>query len=273
MDVRVNSCQKESDLLSNLFGEMLSADYDTCFAYYWRGQSDSNWKPQPGLFRRLIEVYPEAEIDQNLIDQYLCDLESDANGLGYYEGGSLATEMRLQHQGAATTLLDITSSPLVALWFAASSNEKVNGSLYRYRIDLCHIYRLNGWNGFKPPYPDNRPGYPIVYVPDKTNERMRAQDAAFLTMKLCGSLKEGNPFLQSVAERFEITKFDVPRGTKKRICSYLDRAYGINGYRLFPDYDGFCKNNSATSYFPRERDELWGKPGKEVLPWHASSDE
>ncbi|MHC6215191.1 FRG domain-containing protein [Rhodococcus ruber] len=126
----------------------------------WRGQSDGRWGVQTGAARRVLkpwsaresreyrevhDLLERAKIDTGfnprrdqprdegcighredvaMYQRYLLD-QARKRGFDIVDGrplSDLSLLGMLQHHGAATNLLDISSSVLVALWFAASSN-------------------------------------------------------------------------------------------------------------------------------------------------------
>jgi len=87
---------------------------------FYRGQADASWKLGPRLYRE--ELHYE---EQNLIRDALRLLPNEFSGIS--EFGVLA---KMQHYGLPTRLLDVTSNPLAALYFACLSPEDKDGTVF-----------------------------------------------------------------------------------------------------------------------------------------------
>jgi hypothetical protein len=141
-----------------------------------------------------------------------------------------------QHHGLPSRLLDWTTNPLVALYFACSGDN--------YRSDDGAVYRLSGLEQLRPDhfvYPDFSNPFKIerdFYIyPPHISPRIIAQSSAFTVSK--------NPIVP-----LEISPIDKEKGpndkiiinavAKDRILQQL-RDLGIGPATLFPDLDGLCK--------------------------------
>lgn len=107
--------------------------------FLYRGQADVNWKVECSAARRLNRD-PTKSIEDQLINLLLVGyLESrierakKRNFLppGFNADSSdLELLAQLQHYGAATGLIDFTSNPLVALWFACNESHARDGAIF-----------------------------------------------------------------------------------------------------------------------------------------------
>ena len=94
--------------------------------YAWRGQNDSSWDLSASLFRELAAG--RAEISEAALRHRELEILEEARrwGLGRDLGPS-ATDMHLlallQHHGVPTRLIDVTSNPMTALWFAIEEHK------------------------------------------------------------------------------------------------------------------------------------------------------
>lgn len=93
--------------------------------YAWRGQNDADWDLSSSLYRRLSK--DGSTVTERKMREGELEILEEARrwGLGRDLGPS-ATDMHmlavLQHHGVPTRLIDVTSNPMTALWFAAEEH-------------------------------------------------------------------------------------------------------------------------------------------------------
>lgn len=94
--------------------------------YAWRGQNDTAYNFSSSLYRRLASSV--AEVDEALMRERELEILMEARrwGLGR-DLGTSATDLHLlavlQHHGVPTRLVDVTSDPMTALWFATEEHQ------------------------------------------------------------------------------------------------------------------------------------------------------
>ena len=94
--------------------------------WLWRGQADAAHGLEPGMHTRVRNTpgVPLNEYSVRVATNQLLEL-ARANGLDRVEDlrlPDMALLAHLQHNGAATPLLDVTVDPLVAMWMVAYSS-------------------------------------------------------------------------------------------------------------------------------------------------------
>jgi hypothetical protein len=98
---------------------------------FFRGHSDVGFELKPSIYRSEKLISNENIIFKEFILRTPIDFLN--------EKSALEKLVKMQHYGLPTRLLDITSNPLVALYFACSGNEKEDGRVIVFRIPNSHI--------------------------------------------------------------------------------------------------------------------------------------
>jgi hypothetical protein len=88
---------------------------------YFRGHSDKSYLLVPSIYRTNRKIYNEDKIFKEFV------LRSPNDFLN--EKTTLEKLVKMQHYGLPTRLLDITTNPLVALYFACFEKDKLDGKV------------------------------------------------------------------------------------------------------------------------------------------------
>ena len=89
---------------------------------WYRGQSNCKWHLTPAVFRN--KQFENERIYVKEFERLRPEEFADMS--------PFSKLVKMQHYGLPTRLLDITSNPLIALYFACSSNPKDDGSFYYF---------------------------------------------------------------------------------------------------------------------------------------------
>ncbi len=195
--IEVKTPQQVLDLISHI---ALLAQGRT---YAWRGQNDAGYQLSSSLYRSLEEsgesVTEKAmrEEEVNILD------EARRWGLGR-DLGTSATDAHLlailQHHGVPTRLLDVTSNPMTALWFAAEEQltdegRETSGVMFAIDVgdtDWFQSFQHHGdqsWNKIGNPLSavfetaletSGKSDSMFRVFPALPDERMKAQEGYFL---------------------------------------------------------------------------------------------
>ncbi|NQX98502.1 MAG: FRG domain-containing protein [Flavobacteriales bacterium] len=136
-----------------------------------------------------------------------------------------------QHFGLKTRLLDWSSNPLAALWFACSNYKESDAYVYvLYADEFLHTSEIDPFKN----------GRTRVFRPNLNNPRIVAQHGWFTSHKYSIESKKFVALELNKKIKRSVFEIHIPNILKKEMIKALDR-YGVNHHTLFPDLEGLCK--------------------------------
>ena len=200
----------------------------------YRGQANSGWPLLPSLARFAAQVqgYESAgDLEDHLLDDFL------RYAVPHHDIRSLPKLEQLihcQHFGLPTRLLDWSTNPLKALFFAVEnpSHDECDGAVY--------ILSPTGWWEGTGKIPDLESLQ--AFMPELLNERVAAQDACFVSFPLPAFGMEVKELTQDNYERDVATlqEIVVPKERKIELRREL-AVLGITHRTIYPGLEGVAR--------------------------------
>lgn len=210
----------------------------------YRGQGNKNWSLMPGVMRDREDYLNEELYIKECLRQYPEEFENMSK---------VDVLIKMQHYGIPTRLLDLTSNPLVALYFACASQPDEDGVVYVTQgpvtrssdlyvnvvVESLFSYKSHGKvscpaSGMKVGERslskddiERIIGYetPIVFQASLSNPRIRNQNGYFSIYRGISDWKAIPYFL----------KIHIKKEFKEKIIVQLSR-FGIDSKFIFPEF-------------------------------------
>ena len=247
--------------------------------YAFRGVKNHSWPIQSSLQRFVAQHHGSDRVhDESWIRAAEREVVKAARSWELDDGGQASDQLllaRLQHHGSPTRLLDVTSDPMTALWFATEPLSEHGAHGVVFAFDLTDVPELtpdppmsygsladpHGWHFQQALDASISNSRPFVIHPFPRDQRMTAQQGYFLA----GAVPE-NPSVPGL-EAFPMTaappgaaRLDelfgerhrgfpakipfvaiiVPRGLKTRLRVALASTWNRRRETLFPDLAGLA---------------------------------
>ena len=145
-----------------------------------------------------------------------------------------------QHHGLPTRLLDWTTNPLAALWFAFQKEENKTGERCVWGLSINNSYLADFK---KSPFSQVRT---VIFRPNHITKRITAQNGWFTNHKFLQESSSFIPLNRHKTYSIKLAKFKFSNKLRIEMLKTLEMM-GINHYTMFPDLDGL------TSYIEWKR--------------------
>lgn len=213
-------------------------------SYLYRGQENADWLVNSSGYRRVLQEQTDVDPD-SLVESfvnYLIQIVDEVQlnyPTTYMDMSPMECMAHLQHNKVATGLIDFTSNPLVALWFACDLHEDKDGKVFVLDNDSEKIEeikrKIDLQQNLDALFDMNQPQW-YLWTPTLDSnvvdtERMTRQHSVFLF---------GLPEVTSDMIMQEIA---ISHQHKEQIRDELDRM-AISETTLFPDLLGFFERNT-----------------------------
>jgi hypothetical protein len=243
-----------NQLMEELQGELARVEKPHLNLWF-RGQSRADWKLLPKVFRPDFVKDPKKRIEK---ERFL-NQDFRVRSAGIRKGTESDAELYFlqQHYGMPTRLLDWSTSPLAALFFALGGNVDSDGKLFAMdapklgptqnalqpngkefqgiatsnHSTFQHALKvLNVWSG-------DFPRYIFPVRPDHFDRRITLQQSCFTFHSLRPD--EGSAELNTGANR-TLREFIIPKDKKPNLTREL-ASLNINTFSIYGDLENLAK--------------------------------
>jgi hypothetical protein len=194
----------------------------------YRGHQETNWELLPKIARKEYQISPFLDTEKEILNDFKRMAVQHNNDIKSYTQWDLIA--LAQHHGLPTRLLDWTTNPLAALWFAFHLKENINGErcIWGLVVDETFFAKID-----KSPF---NQATTVIFRPNHVTKRITAQNGWFTNHKY---LEDKNfiPFEKQRNYSSKLAKFTFDNKLRIEILKTLDML-GVNHYTMFPDLDG-----------------------------------
>ncbi len=228
---------KKVTSLSDLLQFLKKDAFDYKGPIWFRGQSKASYKLEPSFFR-----YKKAPSEMTLIQKFK---QNATVLLNEFKREDFEWLFIMQHHSVPTRLLDWTESPLVASFFACSTNSDSDGAIWSllpvelnknagirpeetYNIPSINDGAVENYSPFRYHAEKTSEMLPVAVISSRNTARMQAQLGTFTIFH-----KNKTP-IEEIGDKKHVWRYVVPKQSKTVMLKEL-RLFGINYFQLFPE--------------------------------------
>ena len=229
--------------------------------FVFRGHANEEWELDSGADRRLRQLEARPGLIEYLEKSLLEPARHEGHGRQQdKELNDLELLAALQHNGAATCLIDFTANFHIALWFACQEEDKdgkvfvvSRGDIYtfeevtpeRAKKGIKELFQERQSTKFAPVDEQQKVYY---WKPPPNENRIIAQHSCFL-------------FSPYPIEQGAYREIVISKGHKKGIQNSLQRYYGLEEQAVFRDFTGFARSQNQSQPIKHKTSAQWFRSG------------
>ncbi|HBZ39781.1 MAG TPA: hypothetical protein DEO59_15380 [Balneola sp.] len=184
----------------------------------------------PNIARRDPSI-DTTEIEKKLLEQLELQGASMLVSNGDKELDLLVTA---QHYGLKTRLLDWTTNPLIALWFACT--DPTEGDVYVYGLETDSLLSHDVYG--KSPFSATKTR---IIQPRLNNSRIIAQQGWFTLHRYADKDSRFVPLEKNSETKEHLHELLIPACVRNSLLKALNQ-HGISSKTIFPDLAGLCRH-------------------------------
>lgn len=230
--------------------------------FVFRGHANEEWKLDSGADRRLRQQETEPGLIEYLEKSLLEPARHEGHGRQQNkELNDLELLAALQHNGAATCLIDFTTNFHIALWFACREEDKKDGKVFVVNRGGIHTFEEvtpeRATKGIKEFLQEGQSAQPDLvgkqqkvyyWKPPPNENRIITQHSCFL-------------FSPHPIEKGTYREIIISKDHKKCIQNSLQRYYGLEEQAVFRDFIGFAHSQSQSQPIKHKTSVQWFQSG------------